>query len=102
MIDWPNLFFNALWIVGLAIALAAASYASWEASIYKDRLSARLRRTAILGALNLAGLLFALGLAGSSGRLFEKLLWLLLAAIFLFQIVAALRAGRAGKLPEER
>ena len=30
MIDWFGVFYNALWIFGLAIVLAALSYADWR------------------------------------------------------------------------
>jgi hypothetical protein len=34
MIDWVDLGFNALWILGLAILLAAFSYQRWLAYEY--------------------------------------------------------------------
>ena len=79
MIDWISVGSNALWILGCSIALAALSYASWEASIYNEKFTARLKRTPILACLNLAGLLFSLGLAATSDAAIEKILWLVLA-----------------------
>lgn len=87
MIDWPNLFRNSLWILGLALALAALSYASWEASLHKEKFRARLNRAPIQVALNLAGVLFCAGLAAIAASTLEIVLWALLAVAFAAQIV---------------
>jgi len=80
MIDWLNLAANALWISACSIALATLSYASWEASVKKDRFLHRLSRPGYQIALGLAGFLFCLGLAGTSDSLIKILIWGLLAA----------------------
>ena len=82
MVDWISVGSNALWILGCAIGLATLSYASWEASAYDEKLTARLRRTPILASLDLAGLLFSLGLAATSDSTVEIILWLILAIAF--------------------
>ena len=82
MIDWVSVGSNALWILGCAIGLATLSYASWEASVYDEKFTARLRSTPILVSLNLAGLLFSLGLAATSDSTIEIILWLLLTIAF--------------------
>lgn len=87
MIDWGNLAANALWILGCALALGSFSFASWEASLYKEKITARLRRPALQFALNLAGLLFCLGLAATETRLIVTILWLVLGVLFLAQLV---------------
>jgi len=97
MIDWLNLIWNALWILGLAVGLATLSYASWEASIYKEKFSVRLRRSTPQAVLNLAGVLFCLGLAGTSRRWWEIGLWLLLGVSFIFQAITALRGARQNR-----
>ena len=91
MIDWGNLAANALWISGLSVALAAFSFAAWEAGSSKEKIAARLRRPGYRAALNLAALLVCLGLAGTASRLWGTALWLLLGAAFLAQTVIALR-----------
>ena len=53
MIDWYNLFANALWIIALAVALATLSYASWEASLLHEKLRLRLRQAKYQIALDL-------------------------------------------------
>ena len=40
MIDWFNLAANSLWILGCAIALAVLSYASWQASLRREKIGA--------------------------------------------------------------
>jgi hypothetical protein len=91
MIDWFNVAGNALWILGCAIALAALSYASWEASLSGEKFLTRLRRPAVLASLYLAGLLFSLGLAATSGRSLETVLWLALAGGFGGQLILTLK-----------
>lgn len=90
MIDWKNLAANALWILGCAIALATMSYASWEASQYHEKMGARLKRPAYQACLNLAGLLFCLGLAATSGVLLQRAIWLVLAAAFAVMLTFSL------------
>ena len=82
MIDWISVGSNALWILGCAIGLATLSYASWEASVYNEKFTARLRRPSLLSCLNLAGLLFSLGLAATSDTVLERILWLVLSIAF--------------------
>jgi hypothetical protein len=91
MIDWLNLAFNALWILGLAAALATFSYASWQASLSGEKTLSRLKLPAAQAGLDIAGLLFCLGLAGVAVGWLERLLWLALAASFLFLFIQARR-----------
>lgn len=86
MIDWYNLVVNAFWILGCAIALAAVAYASWEASALQDKFRIRLGQPHIQIFLNIGGLLFSLGLAGTSGVIWQQVLWILLALGFAIQI----------------
>jgi len=86
MIDWLNLGMNALWIVGCAVALATIAYASWEASETKQKLRTRLNQPQIQISMNFAGLLFCLGLAGTSDVIWQRVLWILLAIGFSAQI----------------
>jgi len=87
MIDWVSVGSNALWILGCAVALATLSYASWEASVYHEKFTSRLKRTPMQISLNLAGLLFSLGLAATSDALFERILWLLLVIAFAAMLI---------------
>lgn len=94
MIDWANLAANSLWILGCTLALATLSYASWEASVYKDKFTARLKKPAIQISLNLAGILFCAGLAATSSKTYEIILWSVLALLFLLQVAAGFAQSR--------
>jgi aspartyl-tRNA(Asn)/glutamyl-tRNA(Gln) amidotransferase subunit C len=88
MIDWLNLFFNALWIIALSIALATLSYQSWAASENGTRLRDELETPGAQLALNIAGILFCAGLALTSERAWEIAAWALLGLAFLWQIIS--------------
>ncbi|MBI5567050.1 MAG: hypothetical protein HY870_19290 [Chloroflexi bacterium] len=92
MIDWWAVFSNAIWISGAALALAAMSYASWQASIDGQRLRQALGRPAIQAVLNIAGALFSLGLAATARGPLEIGVWLLLAGLFIYQWIRDRRA----------
>jgi hypothetical protein len=94
VIDWFNLAANSLWILGCAVGLAAVSFASWEASLKEVKFRQQLNQPGYQAALNMAGLLFCLGLAGTSGRWWEIFLWLALSAWFVFQLVFPLWISR--------
>ena len=89
MIDWQGLVPNALWITGLSIALTVLSYTIWQARVSGESLRQHLSQAPNQVALNLAGLLFCLGLAGSSSRTWEQVVWLVLGLGFALQIGAA-------------
>lgn len=78
MIDWFDLFANSLWILGCALALAALSYASWQASLAGEKLGAHLEMPGSRRALFASGLLFCTGLAILSATTLELVLWLIL------------------------
>jgi mannose/fructose/N-acetylgalactosamine-specific phosphotransferase system component IIC len=86
MIDWYNLLMNALWIFACALALSTISYVSWQASALGEKFRTVLGKRGIQVALNSAGLLFCIGLAGTSDVLWQRVLWILLAVGFVLQI----------------
>ena len=94
MIDWWNVFANALWLGGAALALAMLSYASWQASVEHQRLRAALNRPSYQIALNSAGVLFSAGMAATARYPLEIGLWLILAGLFVTQWLHARRAAR--------
>lgn len=91
LIDWPFVARNALWILGLSIALAAWSYTSWWAA----RRRARLRQALGLPLFQVpfsAGLtLFAASLAWGATRWWERGLWILLGLAFVWQTAVSWR-----------
>jgi hypothetical protein len=86
MLDWFNIAGNALWIIGLALALATISYASWEAWLYRENLAARLTVNK-QAMLYLAGLLFCCGLGATSNTTWEVVFWVVLGVILVIQLV---------------
>jgi hypothetical protein len=86
MIDWYNLVMNSLWIFACALALATLSYASWQASISGEKFRKQLEQPGYQLFLNIAGLLFCIGLAGTSDVTWQRILWILLAVGFTVQI----------------
>lgn len=93
MIDWFNLVANSLWILGCAIALATLSYASWQASILKEKLRPRLDAPGTQRSLYLSGILFCAGLAGASDSTFEVILWAVLGFLFCLGLIQSIRRG---------
>lgn len=90
MIDWFNLAANALWILSCTIALATLSHASWTASVRHEKLYKILSLPNYQTSINLAGILFCLGLAGTSQQLWQSLLWLILMVLFVALLVTEL------------
>jgi len=87
MIDWFSLAPNALWITGLAIALAIVSHASWQAALHHEKLRTWLGQPAYQIFFDLAAVLFCLGMAATSRRAWEIILWSVLAVLFVAQAV---------------
>jgi hypothetical protein len=94
MIDWYNLLMNSCWILGCSLALATLSYASWEASTLKEKFFNRLKLPGYQISLNIAGLLFCIGLAGTSSVVWQQILWGLLGLGFVFQIFMEIKRSR--------
>lgn len=91
LIDWSALAANSLWIVGLALVLAVLSFACFEARIAHTHLGTILKQPRFDITLNLGGILFCSGLAANSNQLFERILWIILAVLFLLSILLGFR-----------
>ena len=94
MIDWISLSANALWIVACDIALATLSYASWAASLRHEKLRKALELPHYQTSLNIAGILFCLGLAGTSPKLWQSVLWLILMELIVALTIIELIRNR--------
>jgi len=79
MIDVWGVLANSLWILGLAILLAALSWAHWVANTKKVRLRAVLGRPWAQRVLTLGLILLCAGLAATGRTWWERALWALLA-----------------------
>ncbi|MGQ9489821.1 MAG: hypothetical protein ACUVS6_03715 [Anaerolineae bacterium] len=104
LIDWMGVARNALWILGLSIALASVSYASWQAHVLRCGLRRAFERAAFQVPFNMGLLLFSASLAWGAAPLWERLAWIGLALAFAWQVGLALRDDRAAPEPssEER
>ena len=99
MIDWLDLAANTIWIFGCAVALSMVSYASWEAHARGERMRMVLRRPRMQVGLNLAGVLFCLGVAATTRSIWEIVLWLFLAVLFAVQVWASWVKARRDTKP---
>jgi hypothetical protein len=94
VIDVWGVIANSLWILGLAVLLAVLSWAHWVASTEGKRLRAVLGRPRTRQGLDLGLFLFCAGLAATGRAWWERVLWGLLAAAWIFQIWSAGRKKR--------
>jgi hypothetical protein len=95
MLDWYGIAANALWIFALALVLAVLGFAYWEKEVTGERLRLILSRSRSSMTLNGAGGVFYLGLAATSGALWEKILWSMLAGLYVFRIWNAVRSRKS-------
>ena len=103
MIDWYGLFYNALWILGLAVVLAALAMASFHTRVQGVRLRQVLGASSFLLPFGAGMCLFCLGVLFSSHNLWEKVLWGLLAVLFAGQVFWVWRErGDGGTEGEQR
>lgn len=87
MINWYSLAANSMWVLGLALALAAIGHASWQAAQHHEKFRTRLKLSGYQFLIDLAAMLFCLGMAATSRRAWEIILWLGLAVLFIAQAV---------------
>jgi ABC-type nickel/cobalt efflux system permease component RcnA len=91
MIDWWGLVSNLLWVVGLAIVLAAFSMAHYRARTGQVRLRQWLRGAGFQFPFCIGIILVGLGVALSGQEWWEKIIGGLVALAF---VVEALRLWR--------
>lgn len=91
MIDLRIVVAGTLWITGLAVVLAALSWANWEAKTGGERLRAALERPAIRRAIDGGLALFCVGLAVGAEQWWERALWGLLAVAWIALMVWPVR-----------
>jgi len=96
VIDWYAVFINAFWILGLAILLAAFSYHYWEAQQTQTRLREQLNKPAFNKNLWLSFILITIGLAGTSNKVWETIIWGIFLLVGIFNFVTLLRHQEEG------
>lgn len=83
MIDWYSMGFGALWILGLGLVVAALSFANYLTSQQKRRFKQVLKMSACRITIDLGLVFLCLGLTGGLSAVWERLLWGVLALIFI-------------------
>jgi hypothetical protein len=86
MIDWYLVSFNALWIIGLGFVTAGLSLANYLGSRQNWRVGRALKIPVCNIMIGMGLVFFCLGLAGVTAAFWERILWVVLALIFVFQI----------------
>ena len=94
MIDWWALLRSALWVVGLAVVVASAGIAGYQASMPGDRLRGRIARTGLWLGLAVGLGLACLGWSLGGGPWWARITWGLLAALFAASAGLQWRQGR--------
>ena len=98
MIDWYGVFHNALWVLGLAVALASLSYMDWRRRTTEPRLSFRaaLGRPGFQAVCSLGMVLFCAGLALAGDVWWQIAGWVILAVAFGWLAFSSWRQYRRG------
>lgn len=91
VINWLSVLANSFWILGAAILLASFSYQYGAAGENGRRtsLKERLNEPAFLRFFWLGLVFIAIGLAGTSQRGWETVIWVAMAVISLYQMIKA-------------
>ena len=85
MIDWFQVAFNSLWIVGCAVILAAFSHANWLAGVRGVRTRQLLGVPAFQLPFSIGLVLVTLGLFFLGRGWLERGLWAAFAVLFTWQ-----------------
>lgn len=93
MLELWAVFHNLLWVMGLALSLAALSMAYYRSGVGHVRLRHRLTEPGFQLPFSIGMVLFCGGLLFSGHTSWEKIIWGLLAALFAVQSVRLWRHG---------
>lgn len=96
MMDWVELAGGLLWVLGLAVCLAALSMARFQARVAGESPFRRLQQPGPWAALAFGVSLFCIGLLLVSGPWWQKGIWGVGAG---FSVVWAVRSWRCGQAP---
>ena len=86
MIDIGSLAANALWILGLALILAALSWTNWVAARERIPFRSALSRTGVRRTLDGGLVLLCAGLTATGRTRWEQILWGVLVVGFLVKL----------------
>ena len=85
MINWWSLISNSIWILALSLVLAVVSIAYYQSRQKGEKISTLLNTPKYALSLNIAGSMFCFGMAVTSTRWWEILLWIVLLVLFSYQ-----------------
>ena len=86
MINWFNLLFNGIWILGVALALAVLSIAYYQSCLGERKMSAILAQTEFSLPLYISGELFSLGMGLTADWWWEIVLWMIMVLLLGVQV----------------
>ncbi|MEJ2748582.1 MAG: hypothetical protein P8183_11850 [Anaerolineae bacterium] len=95
VINWQSVIVNSFWILGLAILLAAFSYHYWLANEESRRLRDQLNQPTFQRLYWLSFVFVGIGLAGTSQKTWEMIVWIIFT---LFSVVNTVGAYRSSKV----
>lgn len=84
MFDYVQLLSSSLWILGLALILAALSMAYYQASLRSQKTRQIIKQPGYRLAIFIGFILFCLGIALGDSRLLFRLFWGVLIALATF------------------
>jgi hypothetical protein len=85
---------NASWLFGLALILAALSWGHWAAGRSQTRLPDVSAHRVLRRVVGLSLLLFCAGMAATSDRRWERVLWGVLTLAWAVQVTLSPRTNR--------
>lgn len=94
MINWLGLLANSIWILALALALAAISIVYWKSQHSGEKMREFLRFPEFAFPLRLAVTVFCIGMVASSSSWWKIILWGIFAVLFGWQSVEIFKDWR--------
>ena len=94
MIPWWSVFFNGLWVLGLAILLAGLSFNYYISASEGRRFREQLQSSGFRQIFWLSFAFVAAGLAGTSDEIWTLVIWVLFLLYCLFNLVLIRRSIR--------
>lgn len=95
VINWRSVIFNSSWLIGLAILLASFSYYYWLAQQKNGRLRDQLNHPTFQQFYWLSFIFVGIGLAGTSQKMWEMVIWIIFTLFSVVNTIAAHRSSRA-------
>lgn len=86
MISWVTIFYNLVWIIGVATIMAAFSYHDWQATLQGLKLRQQLSEPAFQTPFLLGLILTGLGFFLIASVWWERLIWVIFISSFIVQM----------------